>query len=592
MVFNRFFIAYFINSAKIVAERKPMLLPNIILLVLLSSGVYAGLDKLLVISIYIAIIICSDLLNKVSDSVTTESKIIDKIFKIFKEKYQRSLITKKVRTLIYFANFIVWTLLIVTVLALALGYGLTVEESFNSRLFYAGVYLILYFYAVFGIRTLQKDDNSTTLIPEARWYRMLQYLSVYHFVFACFYICMSFLTEEECIEYRLFEIHDYSIFAVLAYLFCLLCERILDNFRIISSYTKNIEHKYEVPFFVSIIASNSSLKQSIIKTLELISGVDLSKSEMADYIISHLEPVTIIALIIFWLLSSMVIIPPDQEAIFYRLGKINGNQSYKPGIHIKLPWPLESMKLYKPSEIKVLNIGFTPEAKKTDLIWSKVHSKENFSLLVGNGVELVAVDMQLFYKVHDLYKFVSKVQNPENYIEALTYKLLTENTVSQTFDSIMSQNRDSLISNLRQKLQTELDAIDIGVTAVEIVILAIHPPLEVTQEYEDVISSKIDKQKDIIIAKTNSVNYLHLREAFAKDTIMKAEGNAATTVANAFGEAKSFESRIIGFQTNPELEKFRLKLDSIINMTNKKYLYVIDKSFMRKNDRIMLNLQN
>ena len=83
-----------------------------------------------------------------------------------------------------------------------------------------------------------------------------------------------------------------------------------------------------------------------------------------------------------------------------------------------------------------------------------------------------------------------------------------------------------------------------------------------------------------------------MKKAFAEDEVNKAKGYSATKVADAFGEAMSFESRIIGYNTEPDLEEFRLRLDSLQRMAKSKNLYVIDKSFMRQKDRIILNLQN
>ena len=131
-----------------------------------------------------------------------------------------------------------------------------------------------------------------------------------------------------------------------------------------------------------------------------------------------------------------------------------------------------------------------------------------------------------------------------------------------------------------------------GVTIVEVVFLAIHPPLEVADVYEDVISAQVDKQTSILKAKSSSIKEICMKKAFAEGEINKAKSYAETTVANAIGEAVSFESRIIGYNTDSNLEEFRLKLDSIQKMAKSKNLYIIDKSYMRKNDRIMLNLQN
>lgn len=569
-----------------------LLLSNFIFIALLTVGVYSGLDKLLPLNLYLGILVCSEILNKFSDDISSDSKLVISLYSLFKQKIELKRIAKNLKTLFYFSSFLIWGAFFYEIICLATGHGLTTDDSVNSRLFCICTYIVLYFYSIFAIRTIEQDEEKKTLTPEAQWYRMLQYLAFYQFVFTSLYIAMYYLGEKVSDDYLLFTIHDLSIFALLTYLFCILCERFLDNYRILAAYVKDKKIKYEVPFFVSIIAANTSFKQSFIKSVQIISGVDLSKSEMASYITTHVEPVSIAALIIFWLLSSVVIIPPHQEGIFTRMGKIVGNQSYKSGPHFKLPWPFETVKFYEPQKVQTMNIGFKPDPNQRHIIWSKAHAAENFFLLVGNGVEIVAVDCQLFYKINDLYKFVTKVQNPETYIEDLAYRLLTASTVSENFDSIISQNRHTFVSDLRNKLQNELDKADLGVTAVEIVILAIHPPLEVTEAYEDVISAQIDKQMTILKANTETVHKLNMKLAFAINTENTAKGYAQTTVANAIGEAASFESRIIGYNTDPELERFRLKLDNIQKMMQKKNLYVIDNSFMEKSDRIMLNLQN
>ncbi len=567
------------------------LLSNFLLSFILLTCAFTieGLDKLISIVLFVGIIFFSNLFNKLLLSVNENSKIIDYISRLFKGKLSKENSVKYLKLTYCFISILVWLVILSEIICLASGHALITGDPINSRLFCICAYLLIFYYSLFCVRTIQQNKNS---LNEAQWYRLLQYFSVYQFVFGILYFFMYYLGEGICFDYYLYTIHDYSIFIVLAYLFCLVVERILDSSRIISALLKAQNSKFEIPFFVSILASSNSFKESLVKTIELISGVNLSKSEMAGYILNNIEPVTIVAIIIFWLLSSIVIIQPDQEAIFYKMGSISSNQSYKPGIHFKLPWPFERMKLFKPGIVKILNIGFTPDPKQKNIIWAKAHAKENFSLLVGDGVEIVACDCQVFYKINDLYKYVTKIQNPEAHIEALAYKLLTANTISKNFDQIMSQNRKHLISSLCDKLQSELNKEDIGVKIVDIVFLAIHPPLEVADVYEDVISAKLDKQTSILKANSESIKELCMKKAFAKDEENKAKSYALTTVANAIGEAVSFESRIVGYNTDSDLEKFRLKLDSIQKMAKSKNLYIIDKSFLRQNDRIMLNLQN
>ena len=566
---------------------------NLTILLLLAVCIFLGYDKLYVIAIYIASVFFSEFFNIVLNAITHESSSVKKIISLSKNKWTSEKAVKFLKISSCFLFFAVWIALISEVICLCGGHGLSVYDSFNSKVFCVCVFLLLYFYAVFAARTLQENETDSSIIPPAQYYRMMQYLNIYQIIFGLYFIGINYShASEEVAEKYLFVIYDYSIFFLLGYLFCLIIERLLDTSRILTGLLKDKEQKYEVPFFVSLIAASRSFKQSLIKTIEFISGVDLSKSEIAGYILQHIEPVSIIALIVFWLISSVVIVPPNKEAIFYRMGKIAGDQSYKPGLHFKLPWPFEKMELHQPSMVKTLNIGFTPDETQRNIIWAKAHAKENFSLLVGNGVEIIAVDCQVFYKVNNLYKYITRIQNPATYIESLTYKLLTNHTVSKNFDQIISQNRNALISDLKAKLQAELNQEDIGVTIVDIVFLAIHPPLEVASVYEDVISAQLDKQTTILKANSESIKELCMKKAFAQEEVNNAKAYAQETVANAIGEAVSFESRIVGYNTDPDLEEFRLKLDYTLKLAKSKNLYVIDKSYMRQHDRIILNLQN
>ena len=556
---------------------------NFIVIAILSTCIFVGLDKLIAITLYICILFFSNLFNKITEVLT--------------EKAEKSIISSNKAKILKISNclfsFLIWLAIASEVICLVNGHGLSVEDSLNSKIFCVCAYLVLFFYGLLAIRLLQLGKPSEKIIPEAQWYRVLQYISIYQLIAGIYFIIIdSFNFSEELREQYLYVIFDYTILGLLGYLSILLIEKLLDSVRVLTLLLKGKSTKTEVPFFISLIGSTYSLKESLINTIELLSGVNLSKSEISKYILSHVEPVTIIALIIFWLISSVVIVPPDKEALFYRFGKISSNQSYKPGLHFKLPWPFERIVLYQPSLLKTLNIGFEPDSEQKHIIWTKSHAAKNFYLLVGDGVELIAVDCQLFYKVNDLYKYITRMENPSAYIQALTYRYLTMHTVPKSFDEIMSQNRNILISELKSKIQEEVNKEDLGVTIVDIVFLAIHPPLEVANAYEDVISAQRDKQTFILKANSESIKEIYMKKAFANDDINKAKAYAETTVANAIGEASALERKIIGYNTDPDLEKFRLRLDSMLKMAKNKNLYVVDKTFMRANDRIILNLQN
>ncbi|MGH7910026.1 MAG: SPFH domain-containing protein, partial [Thermodesulfobacteriota bacterium] len=56
------------------------------------------------------------------------------------------------------------------------------------------------------------------------------------------------------------------------------------------------------------------------------------------------------------LLSSLYIVEADEQGVVKRFGKYNRTQ--KPGLHFKLPWPIEKVQKPKVTEVKRIEIGF------------------------------------------------------------------------------------------------------------------------------------------------------------------------------------------------------------------------------------------
>ena len=175
-------------------------------------------------------------------------------------------------------------------------------------------------------------------------------------------------------------------------------------------------------------------------------------------------------------------------------------KSALPGVHFKLPWPLATVVFNDSKKIKTIDVGFEAGERQNHLIWAKQHSLTNVNLIVGDGVELINIDCRIYYRINNLVNYLNEMANPDDFIQSAAYKLLTLATVSSTFDDIISQDRALLANKIKEELQRNIDAMA-GIEIVEVVFLAIHPPLE-AGAFEDIISAQIDKPAYVLKAKT------------------------------------------------------------------------------------------
>lgn len=555
--------------------------------VLAGVALYGGLDKLaglfLLLLFYSLFNLGNGILGDLNDP---RSKLTAYIFRKRspdnRERPRFFLVVLANLTGLVFGGFLLFQISM-----LSFGDSLSVYESSRKILFYLAVCAGLIFYSVFAVRSLQEKSPSDL---EIRWFRAIGYFSGYHFVFFFVFLLSMMLPEVQAD--RMFLMVDYGFFLSFLTVGLLGGELIVGFARnIVAIYQqRSDEFLLPFPFFINFFAAEESLKASLVKSIETISGVDVSRSEIVAFCLKIFEPVCIVSVIIIWLITSIVIISPDREAVFLRFGQIAGEKVYGPGLYLKLPWPFTEIQLFEKGRVSTLNIGFEPDPEHRDIIWTKPHAVKYFDLIVGDGVEIIAIDCQVMYRVDDRYSYITALQNPEEFISASTYRLLTRETVSSKFDDIIARDRTILASLIREKLQQMVDEKKLGVKIVEVVFLAMHPPLEVADDFEDIISAQIDKLTYVLKANTENSFKLSMNRAMARGKELEAESHAANVVAKATGEASSFASRTLGYEIDPELTSFRLRSDRLQQVLEGKNLYIIDHSLMRKDDRIFLDV--
>ncbi|PKL49252.1 MAG: hypothetical protein CVV42_06915 [Candidatus Riflebacteria bacterium HGW-Riflebacteria-2] len=554
---------------------------------LLISGValYTGLNKIVSFTILLALIGLKLLFNKLSRIIDhSDLKTASLLIPCGSKNQDRSRFFLKllVNLLATLGSLtILWQFYL-----MAQGQYLSAYEPLSHQIVCLGFSLGMLFYAIFAMRHIQSGEEQQHL----QWYRAIGYFSVYHLLIFAMYFISTQLVGDESEMVNAFI--DYGLYAGFFWLALVSAEFLVYFLRnlVLLLRGKITANLLPVPFFVSVVAAENSLKESLLKSIEAISGIDLAKSEIASFCLRIFEPVCIISAFMLWLLSSMVIVGPEQQAIFTRFGKFTETSAAGPGFYFKLPWPFAEVQVLDAYRIRTLNIGFEPDPKQRHMIWTKAHALKYFELIVGDGVEIIAIDCQVMYRIKDLYSYSKTLQNPEEFISATAYKLITQETVSARFDEIIARDRGELSMLIKTKLQAAADKMHLGVDVIEVVFLAMHPPLEIAEHFEDVISAQIDKLTFVLRANTEVLYNISMNKALAKGKELEAESYFLDETAKATGEANSLASRIIGYEYDPELARFRLRCENLQKVLTGKNLYVIDSSLMRQEDKIFLDI--
>jgi len=200
-------------------------------------------------------------------------------------------------------------------------------------------------------------------------------------------------------------------------------------------------------------------------------------------------------------------------------------------------------------------VGYVPNGSE-DNTWTDGHGLEEYRLLSGNGNEMVSINLQVEYRIKDLTKYLRNAAAAESLLSASAYEIVTARTIATDMDALLASDRVVFSETFREELEDRITCYNTGIEVTGVVLESIHPPVEVADVYQQVITAGI-RAKQLILETE--------RGAIAEVTSAKqrayAEKSVASTsyyqaVANAKGEVQAFMAGVEANKTYPEAYTF------------------------------------
>ncbi len=226
------------------------------------------------------------------------------------------------------------------------------------------------------------------------------------------------------------------------------------------------------------------------------------------------------SVLLLWCATGIVMVGSDQQGAHYHFGKL-GEEPLQPGLHMTLPWPFDEVKVYNTKTVEKMTVGYVTE-KEGDNLWTEAHGAEEYRLLVGGGKELVSINLRVEYRIGDLYRYLTCTGAPELLMSASSYEIVTAHTIGADLDTLLSVDRTAFGNTFKEELMREMERFGTGLEVVSVVLESIHPPVEVAEAYQSLISAGIDADRLLLEA-----------EAYAGERIEWAHVNFTTATALA-----------------------------------------------------------
>jgi len=240
-----------------------------------------------------------------------------------------------------------------------------------------------------------------------------------------------------------------------------------------------------------------------------------------------------------------------------------------PGLHFKWPWPIDRAHVYPTAEVRSFNIGFVPDPKlekENTLLWTRAHYKEEFNLLVasreaGDGatneveqavpVNLLTVSIPVQYRVTNLLAWARSFTAGERMLPLLATREVTRYLVSVDLEDVMASGRQQAAAELRTLIQQQADAQNLGVEVMFVGLQDVHPPVQIAETYEAVVSATQERETRVLNAEAYRAEVLPRARAEGERRVLTQRANATTRVAKAEAQGKRFQSQRAAFHAAP-----------------------------------------
>jgi regulator of protease activity HflC (stomatin/prohibitin superfamily) len=293
---------------------------------------------------------------------------------------------------------------------------------------------------------------------------------------------------------------------------------------------------------LGFFAAPDRLAKSIGEAVNYQFGFDVTSSWFYQLMSRSLVALVLTGVAVLWLLTSVAVVQPNEQAIRVRLGeKIGG--ALGPGAYFKLPWPIERIERTSATGLRRLDLAGRPVELKNSrsVLWTNDHGAGNESYFpvqptqvdregaggvggAGRSVgdqgaaaldyALVKAVIPLYYRVEDLSLFESLASpgDREALLLAVGRREAARVLASKDLDALLGDGRDAVATRIREAVEARFGELNegrgAGVRVLWVGVENIHPPKETAKSFENMVQATYDRASAVLKAETEANDQL------------------------------------------------------------------------------------
>ncbi|HEX7075619.1 MAG TPA: FtsH protease activity modulator HflK [Hyphomicrobiaceae bacterium] len=266
---------------------------------------------------------------------------------------------------------------------------------------------------------------------------------------------------------------------------------------------------------------------------------------------------------------------PDELGVVLRFGQFHRQEP--PGLHFRLPYPIEEVRLPKVTVANRTEIGFRGP---TDNRARSIQSQEvlDESLMLTGDENIVDIGFVVLWNIKDAAAYLFNIENPEKTVKEVAESAMREVVGKSRVQDVLTEKRSQIEQEVLDLVQRTLDSYGAGINITQLQMQRAEAPSQVIDAFRDVAAAAIDQRRIENQAYAYANKVIPEARGEVQRILQEAQAYKERVVAEAQGEADRFLNVLEEYRKAPELMRQRLYLETMERVLSSTDKVIIDSN--------------
>lgn len=260
---------------------------------------------------------------------------------------------------------------------------------------------------------------------------------------------------------------------------------------------------------------------------------------------------------LIWAATGFYRVNPQQQGVVLRFGE--WVRTSPPGLHYHFPFPIESVLTPEVTSDNRIEIGFRDVSGNSS---SRRDIADESQMITGDE-NIVDIDFVVFWRIADAGQYLFNLAEPDQTIKVTAEAVMREIIGRTAIQTALTEGRQDIQVQARQQLQDLLNEYGAGVRVRDVQLLAVDPPADVIDAFNEVQRARQDRDRLKNEAEAFSNDIVPRARGEAAKLVSEAEAYKAEVVNRASGDASRFDQIFQAYLKDKAVTKERIYIETV-----------------------------